>query len=148
MNICAFPGSKGVERYVPITIKEVVMHLKHWLQASASLLLVPAFVWVAYAAEPAARQAGGGRGIAAFQARLDKAVGLTAEQQETVRGLLAQQGQDMRSLREGVDAKMAAIRDQTDGKIRALLNAEQQKKFDAFSLKQKQARKAKRSKPS
>ena len=67
------------------------MHVKQWLQASASLLLLPALVLAAYAQDPAAaRQAGMGRGIAAFQSRLDKAVGLTAEQQETVRTFRAQ----------------------------------------------------------
>jgi hypothetical protein len=124
------------------------MHMKQWLQASASLLFLPIFLMSAYAQEPAGRSAGMGRGMAGFQSRLDKAVGFTADQRETVRGLLAQQSQDLRALRDGVDTKATAIKDQTDGKIRALLNPEQQKKFDAFSAKQKQARKTRRSKPS
>jgi hypothetical protein len=67
-----------------------------------------------------------------FAAVLDKAVGLSAEQRDSVRGLLAEQRRQSQTLR-----------DATDGKIRAMLTPEQQKKFDALLAEQK-ARRANR----
>src|SRR5947209_17997354 len=64
-----------------------------------------------------------------FAAVLDRSVGFTPEQRDAVRGLLADQRQ-----------KTQAMREQTDSKIRSLLNADQQKKFDAFLADQKARR--------
>jgi Spy/CpxP family protein refolding chaperone len=67
-----------------------------------------------------------------FASLLERTVGLTPEQRDAVRGLLAQQRE-----------KSQALRQETDTKIRALLNADQQKKFDAMLAEQK-ARRASR----
>src|SRR5690349_24410152 len=77
---------------------------------------------------PAAVRAGSrsGRGGNGFVATLEKRVGLTPEQRDSVRGLLADQRQ-----------KSQALRDDTDQKIRAMLNPEQQKKFDEVVAEQK-----------
>jgi hypothetical protein len=76
---------------------------------------------------PAAARGGpSGRGAYGFVSTLEREVGLTPEQTDTVRGLLAAQRQ-----------KSQAMREETDGKIRALLNPEQQKKFDEVLAEQK-----------
>jgi dsDNA-binding SOS-regulon protein len=115
------------------------MLMNQGLQALGSLLVVPMLALSAFAKEPAmpAGRTGG------FQTRIEKAVGLNAEQREAVSGLLAQQREDLKTLRENHTPQYAAVQEQTDAKIRALLNPEQQKKFDAFLAKQKQARKSK-----
>jgi hypothetical protein len=71
----------------------------------------------------------GNRSGYGFVSTLEKAVGLSPQQQDSVRGLLAQQRQDI-----------AAVREQTDNKIRGLLTPEQQKKFDVFLANQKAKR--------
>ena len=130
------------------------MQMKHWLHTAVCLSLIRALVLTAYAQEPlppaavanpgpgksmAASQHryGSGRGSFGFQGQLEKAVGLTPEQRDAVHGLMAQQRE-----------QLASVREQTDGKIRALLNAEQQKKFDAFLEQQKQERAARYRRPS
>jgi Spy/CpxP family protein refolding chaperone len=121
------------------------MQKKHWLHTVISLALVRALVITAYAQEaslPAAAVSNSrtvsaqtshgryaGRGGGGFQAQLDRAVGLTPEQRDTIRGLLAQQHQER-----------VAMQEQTDAKIRVLLSPEQQKKFDEFLAQQKQTR--------
>jgi hypothetical protein len=67
-----------------------------------------------------------GRGAFGFASALEKKVGLSAQQRDAVRGLLADQR-----------LKSQALRQETDTKIRGLLNAEQQKKFDAMKAEQK-----------
>jgi hypothetical protein len=71
----------------------------------------------------------GGYGVASM---LDKTVGLTPEQKDSVQGLLADQRQ-----------KSQALREETDAKIRAVLTPDQQKKFDELLAEQK-ARRANR----
>ena len=71
-------------------------------------------------ASTSARMGRGRPGGFGFVGALRRDVGLTPEQEDAVRGILAQQRE-----------QTAAIRESTDKKIRALLNAEQQKKFDA-----------------
>ena len=61
-----------------------------------------------------------------FVAILERKVGLTPEQRDSVRGLLAEQRQ-----------KSQALREETDHKIRAILNPEQQQKFDEVLAEQK-----------
>lgn len=68
-----------------------------------------------------------------FLSMLQQTVGLSAEQQDTVRGLLADQRQ-----------QVAALHDKTDARIRAVLTPEQQKKFDTFLSEQKAARASKK----
>ena len=85
-------------------------------------------VVAAYAAPASSPRATGRTGYG-FLAMLDRSVGLSPEQRDTIRGLLAQQRQAVQSLRS-----------QTDEKIRAALTAEQQKKFDAFLSDQRAAR--------
>jgi hypothetical protein len=93
-------------------------------------LLVPNAVVHAQPAKKNISQAGPGRrGGSGFVSTLERTVGLTSEQSDTVKGLLAQQRQDI-----------AAVREATDQKIRALLNGEQQKKFDAMLADQKARR--------
>ena len=75
---------------------------------------------------PAARHAARSSGGYGFVATLEKRVGLTPEQRDSVRGLLAEQRQ-----------KVAAIHEETDQKIRALLNPEQQQKFNDVLAEQK-----------
>lgn len=75
---------------------------------------------------PAARSMPSGRGVNGFLTTLDRRVGLSPEQHDAVRGLLADQRQKSQTLRQ-----------ETDGKIRELLNADQQKKFDALKAEQK-----------
>ena len=70
-----------------------------------------------------------GRGGFGFLAGLDRSVGLTPEQKDSIRGLLAEQRQASQSLRQ-----------QTDEKIRAALTPVQQKKFDEFIAQQKNSR--------
>ena len=74
----------------------------------------------------AARSAHSSRGAFGFVSTLERKVGLTPEQRDSVRGLLAEQRQ-----------KSQALREETDGKIRAILNPEQQKKFDEVLAEQK-----------
>ena len=74
----------------------------------------------------AARGAKSGRGSFGFVATLERQVGLTPEQQDSIRGLLAEQRQ-----------KSQALREETDGKIRAMLNPDQQRKFDSVLAEQK-----------
>jgi Spy/CpxP family protein refolding chaperone len=74
----------------------------------------------------AARAAKSGRGAVGFVATLERKVGLTPEQRDSVRGLLAEQRQ-----------KSQALREETDSKIRAILNPEQQQKFDEVLAEQK-----------
>ena len=119
------------------------MQTNTWVRTTLALVLVRALTMTAYAQEGVAA-----RGFTGFQNRIERAVGLNAEQKDAVRGLLAQQNQTLRSLRDDVNTKSAAIRQETDAKIRALLSPEQQKKFDTFLAKQKQSRPAKRSRPS
>ena len=119
------------------------MTRKTWIQTAATLALLRALTLCAYAQEPAAA-ASFGEGKSAvhartvrggspfgFESRMSKAVGLTAEQRDTVRGLMAEQRQ-----------QRTAIQEQTDSKIRAILNADQQKKFDLFLADQKKFRTA------
>ena len=122
------------------------MQKKQWLQTAVTLALLRALTLSAYAQDGYTNAAvtggsgsamvqgrhGSGSGSFGFEGRMGKAVGLTPEQRESVHGLLADQRQ-----------QKSAIQDQTDTKIRALLNADQQKKFDAFLSQQKQARGAK-----
>ena len=112
------------------------MQKRQWLRTAIGLVVIPVWILTAQAQDGVKP----GRGVGSFQSRMERAVGLTPEQRETVRGLLAQQSEDLRALRESVDPKYAAVREQTDAKIRALLNPEQQKKFEVFLAKQKQAR--------
>jgi len=81
------------------------------------------------AAVQAEPNAAAGKGAFGYAGRLERAVGLTPEQRDGVRGLLAEQRQ-----------KTQAVREETDTRIRALLNAEQQKKFDAFQAQSKAKR--------
>jgi len=116
------------------------MQKKHWLQAALGLVVIPALTILTHAKDPALPTARTG----GFQLRIEKAVGLTPEQKEAVRGMLAQQREELRTLRESYNPKFAAIQEQTDSKIRSLLSPEQQKKFDMFLAKQKQARSSRR----
>lgn len=116
------------------------MQLKQWSHIALGLFLIPTF---AFAAPAAKEGAFAGAHSLSFQSRLEKAVGLSAEQRESVSGLLAQQREELKTLRENFLPQMSAVQENTDAKIRALLNAEQQKKFDQFLAKQKQARKSK-----
>jgi len=135
------------------------MKMKRWLHAYLSLVLVRALVLTAYAqdavipsvgaqpglsvkASAARSRFGAGRGYTGFQSRLERTVGLTPEQRDTVHGLLAQQHQELQTLRDSMAPKYSAIQEDTDAKIRALLTPDQQKKFDAFLAQQKQARSA------
>ncbi len=121
------------------------MYSKNWTHLALSLMFIPTFAFAA----PAAKESGfPGGPTGGFQSRLEKAVGLSPDQRETVSGLLAQQREEMKTLRENFTPKMTAVQESTDAKIRAVLNAEQQKKFDAFLAKQKQARKSKSRKSS
>lgn len=117
------------------------MTRKTWIHTAATLALLRAFALCAYAQEPAAtapfgetktaihsRSVRGGSPFG-FESRMSKAVGLSAEQRDTVKGLMAEQRQ-----------QRTAIQEQTDSKIRAILNADQQKKFDAFLADQKKYR--------
>ncbi len=76
-----------------------------------------------------------------FAGTLEKTLGLTPEQRDSVRGLLAQQHERMAALKQETAPKYQSVREETDGKIRALLNPEQQKKFDVL-LAQQNARRA------
>ena len=112
---------------------------RYWTQMLGSALLLTGLTTYAVA-QDAGRPAGAaskssvtqrsGRGGFGFLATLDRTVGLSAEQRDTVRGLLATQ-------REKTDA----LRRDTDVKIRDLLNADQQKKFDALRAEQQSRRK-------
>src|SRR5437773_8950192 len=103
------------------------MQKRHWLRTAVVLTVIRAMVLTAYAQDVPAAAAHFGR--PGFQSQLDKAVGLTPEQRDTVHGLLAQQHRDR-----------LAMQEQTDAKIRSLLSPEQQKKFDTFLTEQKQSR--------
>jgi hypothetical protein len=72
---------------------------------------------------------GRSRGGFGFLAGLDRSVGLTPEQRDSIRGLLAEQREASQALRQ-----------QTDEKIRAALTPAQQKKFDDFIEQQKNSR--------
>ena len=129
-----------------------------WMYAVLCLGLAHAAVYAAPAAESAAKPGslrttnmnagsskfGASRNSVSFQSRLERAVGLTADQKDAVRGLLAQQRQDLQALRDEMEPRFSAIQDQTDTKIRLLLNADQQKKFDSFVTKQKQMKKSRK----
>jgi hypothetical protein len=86
-----------------------------------TILMVAGLATMSLAQEgaAAARSEHSGRGAFGFMATLEKKVGLTPEQRDSVKGLLADQRQ-----------KSQALREETDNKIRAILNPEQQKKFD------------------
>jgi hypothetical protein len=139
------------------------MQKRKWLHTVMALAALRALVFTAYAQEnmpvqaaiksPMVHSAENARhGIPSktgfgFQSRLEKAVGLTPEQRDTVRGLLAQQHEALRSLRESMEPKYQSVQEDTDTKIRALLNPDQQKKLDAFLAKQKQGRSARTRRP-
>jgi len=98
---------------------------KSWM----TVLTVLSLATVAFAQDvpSAAKSANkGGRSPFGFMAVLERKVGLTPEQRDSVRGLLAEQRQ-----------KSAALREETDGKIRAILNRDQQEKFDEVLADQK-----------
>jgi len=116
---------------------------KKWQQFAVGILLAGSFVSTsvahaaAFAASQPNRSVSSRRGTGfGFAAMLEKTVNLTPEQNDAVRGLLAEQRRQSQALRE-----------QTDAKIRGLLNAEQQKKFDAFLAEQKTRRAGRRSNP-
>jgi hypothetical protein len=122
------------------------MSKKYWYHTLLGMIVLRGLAGSAIAQEPALPPGAEGaavsshghwngvRGSNGFVAMLEKTVGLSPEQQDTVRGLLSQQHE-----------QVAALREQTDAKIRALLNPEQQKKFDAMLAKQKSSRTTRRS---
>ena len=104
------------------------MHRQCWKSGWMTVLVLTGMVAMSMAQDvpAAARAAKGGRGMFGFVATLERKVGLTPEQRDSVRGLLAEQRQ-----------KSQAMREETDRKIRALLNPEQQQKFDEVLAEQK-----------
>ena len=104
------------------------MNRHGWKSSWITVLVVAGFSGLSMAQDlPAARSAArSGRGMYGFVSTLERQVGLTPEQRDSVRGLLAEQRQNSQALRE-----------ETDGKIRAILNPEQQKKFDEVLAQQK-----------
>jgi hypothetical protein len=118
------------------------MQVRHWHHTVMGLVLLGGLATAGFSqdvamtdkASPATAGVSGvratgnrsGRGSFGFMAALDRTLGLTPEQRDSVRGLLAEQRQQSQALRE-----------QTDAKIRALLSADQQKKFDAMLAEQK-----------
>src|SRR6185295_98625 len=97
------------------------MNQRQWKSSWITVLVVAGLASMSMAQDKpaAAHSAGSGRGAFGFVSTLERKVGLTPEQRDSVRGLLAEQRQ-----------KTQAMREETDNKIRALLNPEQQKKFD------------------
>ena len=104
------------------------MHRHNWKSSWMTVLIVTGLSALSLAQDaPAARRpAGAYRGGMGFAATLEKRVGLTPEQRDSVRGLLAEQRQ-----------KVAAIHEETDQKIRAILNPDQQQKFNEVLAEQK-----------
>ena len=104
------------------------MHRPCWKSGWMTVLVVTSLATMSVAQDKpaAARAAKNGRGGVGFVATLERKVGLTPEQRDSVRGLLAEQRQ-----------KSQALREETDHKIRALLNPEQQQKFDEVLAEQK-----------
>ncbi len=105
------------------------MNRRNWKSGWITVLVVAGLASMSVAQDvPAAARysARSGRGMFGFAATLERQVGLTPEQRDSVRGLLAEQRQ-----------KSQALREETDGKIRAILNPEQQKKFDEVLAEQK-----------
>lgn len=96
-----------------------------WMLAAA--LSAPMWLVGLSHAQPTAHAAARGNG---YVARLDRAVGLSSDQRETLKGLMAQQRE-----------KTQALRAETDAKFRAVLTPEQQKRFDAFQADLKASRK-------
>ena len=111
------------------------MFQNHWKKGMAAMAVT---LWTLSAgtglslAEAPKAAAMPSRGASGFLATLEKTVGISTEQRDTIRGLLAEQREAMRSLRE-----------QTDKKIRAVLTSDQQRKFDALLAEQKVRRNAK-----
>jgi hypothetical protein len=103
------------------------MNRRGWKSSWITVLVVAGVTGMSMAQDmPSARAANSGRGAYGFVSTLERQVGLTPEQRDSVRGLLAEQRQ-----------KSQALREETDGKIRAILNPEQQKKFDQVLAQQK-----------
>ena len=104
------------------------MHRQCWKSGWMTVLVVTGMAMMSLAQDTpaAARAAKNGRGGIGFVAILERKVGLTPEQRDSVRGLLAEQRQ-----------KSQALREETDHKIRAILNPEQQQKFDEVLAEQK-----------
>jgi hypothetical protein len=104
------------------------MNQKRWKSSWITVLVVAGLASISMAQDmpDAARGSQSGRGVNGFVSTLERKVGLTPEQRDSVRGLLAEQRQ-----------KSQALREETDSKIRAILNPEQQKKFDAVLAEQK-----------
>ena len=104
------------------------MQRQCWKSGWMTVLVVTGIAAMSLAQDvpAAARAAKGGRGMVGFVATLERKVGLTPEQRDSVRGLLAEQRQ-----------KKQAITEETDKKIRAILNPEQQQKFDEVLAEQK-----------
>lgn len=110
------------------------MMQKTWKQWVTGLVLIGGLSAAALAQDVATQPRTHGRPMGGFAATLDRQVGLTPEQKDSVRGLLAEQRQ-----------KSQAMRDETDKKIRALLNPAQQTKFDALLAEQASRRSKNRS---
>ena len=104
------------------------MHRPCWKSGWMTVLFVTGLTAMSLAQDmpAAARAAKNSRGAFGFAATLERKVGLTPEQRDSVRGLLAEQRQ-----------KSQALREETDRKIRAVLNPEQQQKFDEVLAEQK-----------
>jgi len=102
-----------------------------WKLRALTLALLAGCLGTATINASAADKAGASRRGAGFGflATIDRSVGLSPEQRDTIKGLMAQQREEMRKIRET-----------TDVKIRAVLTGEQQKKFDAFLAEQKAKR--------
>ena len=105
------------------------MNRRCWNSSWMTVLMVAGLASMSVAQDvPAAARSNmqSGRGMYGFASMLERQVGLTPEQRDSVRGLLAEQRQ-----------KSQALREDTDGKIRAILNPDQQKKFDNVLAEQK-----------
>jgi Spy/CpxP family protein refolding chaperone len=103
------------------------MQRQCWKSGWMTVLVVTGIAAMSLAQDAPVRNAAkSGKGAYGFVSTLERKVGLTPEQRDSVRGLLAEQRQ-----------KSQALREETDHKIRAILNPEQQQKFDEVLAEQK-----------